>query len=328
MARSATQATPTPRRRYLVTGGAGFIGSHLVDRLVGDGHVVYVLDDLSSGRRENLPPEARLIVGDVADPDVTDAACQDCDGVFHLAAVASVERCQNDWLGSHRTNQSGTIAVFDAARKAGGRQSAVPVVYASSAAVYGMPMTTPIAESSLVSPISAYGADKAASELQALVAWRVHRVPNVGLRFFNVYGSRQDGASPYSGVISIFIDRILRRRSVTVFGDGKQVRDFIHVQDVVTGLVASMNQQRAGAQIFNICTGKPTTINDLLYSLEEIFGRTVERVMSDRRPGDISVSLGDPTAARAMLGFNATWTIERGLDELVRHVVEAGSQVC
>jgi UDP-glucose 4-epimerase len=188
--------------KYLVTGGCGFIGSHLVDALCRAGHSVRILDDLSTGSLAYTPCSVEVIRGDVADLYSVKIAMRDVDGCFHLAAVASVERCNLDWPGTHRTNLAGTVAVFDAARK-----RSTPVVYASSAAVYGNNPDV-LTEDAVPRPISAYGADKLGCELHGSVAHRVHRVPNCGLRFFNVYGPRQDPNSPYSGVITIFSNRI------------------------------------------------------------------------------------------------------------------------
>ena len=207
-------------RRFLVTGGCGFIGSHLVDSLLADGHQVVVLDDLSSGDPRRLDPRTRLVVGDAADPAAIARAFGDVDGCFHLAAIASIARSNEDWLGTHRANQTATICVLSAAR--GGRaRPPVPVVYASSAAVYGDPATEPIAENAWPRPLTAYGADKLGSELHAEVAWAVYRVPTTRLRFFNIYGPRQDPASPYSGVISIFADRLRRGLPIDIHGDGR-----------------------------------------------------------------------------------------------------------
>src|SRR5580658_5449763 len=211
---------------YLVTGGAGFIGSHLCDALVADGHAVRVLDDLSTGKRANLPAGAELIEGDIADPAAVRQAVAGVDACFHLAAIASVARGVDDWLGTHRANLTGTITLFDELRR---QPRPVPVVYASSAAIYGDCADLPIKESATKHPLSAYGADKYGCELHARVASHVHGVPTVGLRFFNVYGPRQDPRSPYSGVISIFCERLAAGRSVTVDGDGLQSRDFVYV---------------------------------------------------------------------------------------------------
>ncbi len=212
------------------------------------GDSVRVLDDLSTGSRDNLPSGVTLIEADVADPDAVRAAIEAVDGVFHLAAIASVARGVTDWLGTHRANLTGTITVFDAIRRGG---APIPVVYASSAAVYGDCATVPIAEDAERRPLSAYGADKYACELHARVASHVHGIPTTGLRFFNVYGPRQDPRSPYSGVISIFCERVARGAPIDVFGDGGQTRDFIFVADVVAALLAGMQHpaaRRAGVQ--------------------------------------------------------------------------------
>lgn len=296
---------------YLVTGGAGFIGSHLVDALLGQGHRVRVLDDLSTGKRENLDPRAELIVGDVADAALVRSAIDGADGCFHLAAVASVELGNRDWLGTHRTNLTGAITIFDAARRARA-DGPIPVVYASSAAIYGDTTALPIGEGTPARPLSAYGADKLGCELHGRVAWHVHRVPNTGFRFFNVFGPRQDPGSPYSGVISIFFDRIGRGAPITVFGDGMQYRDFVYVGDVVRALLLGMERVR-GYDLFNVCTGRSTTLLDLAGAIGRVFDRSPDIGFGPPRLGDIRESLGDPAAARDALGFEATTLLKAGL---------------
>ncbi len=243
---------------YLVTGGCGFIGSHLADSLLADGHAVRILDDLSTGKRANKPEAATLIEADVADPRAVVRAMEGVDGCFHLAAIASVERANRDWLGTHRVNLSGTITILEAAR--GGP---IPVVYASSAAIYGDNPALPLAETAAPRPLSAYGADKLGCELHARVAGRVHGIPTTGLRFFNVYGPRQDPLSPYSGVISIFCERLRGGRGVTIFGDGGQTRDFVFVADVVRALRAALRRVSTEAGVFNVCTGRASSVRDL-----------------------------------------------------------------
>ncbi|MGQ9368544.1 NAD-dependent epimerase/dehydratase family protein [Azospirillum sp. ST 5-10] len=286
---------------YLVTGGCGFIGSHLADRLLAEGHAVTILDDLSTGRLENKPVDARLTVGDVADPEAVAEASRGVDGIFHLAAVASVQRSREHWSETHRTNLSGAVTVFDAARTARFGEP-VPVVYASSAAVYGDNPATPLAEDAATRPLSAYGADKLGCELHGRVAWSIHGVPTVGFRFFNVYGPRQDPQSPYSGVISIFAQRIARSQDIDVFGDGEQVRDFVFVQDVVDYLTMAMARRPRGAGVFNLCTGRPTSIAMLATVLEELSGVRVGRRHHPPRAGDIRVSIGDPALLRRTFG--------------------------
>ena len=192
---------------YLVTGGAGFMGSNLVDALLDQGHRVRVFDDLSSGNRANVTREVEFLEGDVTDPADVAQAFEGVDGCFHLAAIASVVRSNDEWLRTHQVNLTGTINVLDQARRSRGRRE-IPVVYASTAAVYGDSGNLPVSEQRRVAPLSAYGADKYACELHARVAGAVHGIPTIGLRFFNLYGPRQDRRSPYSGVIAIFADRL------------------------------------------------------------------------------------------------------------------------
>jgi len=294
---------------YLVTGGAGFIGSHLCESLLAEGHAVRVLDDLSTGKRDNLPPEVEFIEASIVDRAALEAAMAGTDGCFHLAAIASVQRSTEDWLGTHQVNLVGTIAVLDAARRLGG----VPVVYASSAAVYGDNPALPLAETAETRPLSAYGADKLGSELHARVATLVHGVPTTGFRFFNVFGPRQDPKSPYSGVISIFIERLLSGQSVMVFGDGRQTRDFIFVGDVVSHLVAAMAQPTGQPRVFNVCTGRETSLLDLISALELVIGTKSEISFQPPRPGDIRASLGSPALATMALGVTASTALIDGL---------------
>jgi UDP-glucose 4-epimerase len=303
-------------QRFLVTGGCGFIGSHLVDSLIADGHEVVVLDDLSSGRAERLDPRASLIVGDVADPAAVARAFAGASGCFHLAAIASVARSNEDWVGTHRANQTGTVCVLDRARARGGG-APVPVVYASSAAVYGEAGVEPIEESAPARPLTAYGADKRGSELHAAVAWKAHRVPTTGLRFFNVYGARQDPSSPYSGVISIFADRLKSGLPIAIHGDGTQLRDFVSVVDAVRSLRSAMDGCREGARIYNVCTGTPTAIAELAQLIGALLQMSPEIRFEPRRAGDILRSVGSPERARRELGLAAAVTLAEGLSALL-----------
>lgn len=308
--------------RYLVTGGCGFIGSHLCDALIEQGNQVRVLDNLSTGSIDNLNAKAELVLGDVADPSIVKAAMMDVEGCFHLAAISSIERSASDWIGTHRVNLQGTVNVLSAAR---GDQVApcTPVVYASSAAVYGDNATVPLDERSSPRPISAYGADKLASEYHARVAWLSHGVSTVGLRFFNVYGPRQNPDSPYSGVISIFIDRLRKQQPLTVYGDGGQTRDFIYVDDAVNYLKAAMESQKGEASIYNVCTGLSTSINQLAQILSMISGTALEIEYAGARSGDIAVSLGDPEKTVCRYGVNAQVDVGRGL----RLTLESSCQI-
>ena len=297
---------------YLVTGGCGFIGSHLCEALVRRGDSVRVLDDLSTGTPANLPEGVALVRGSVADPELVNSVMQDVSGCFHLAAIASVERSTRDWFGSHRTNLSGAIAVFDAARKTG-CGTPIPVVYASSAAVYGNSEDLPLREKTQARPRSAYGADKYGCELHAKVASHLYGVPTVGLRFFNVYGPRQDPTSPYSGVISIFCSRIQAGFPVEVFGDGSQTRDFVFVTDVVEALLASMDHIRDGSAVFNVCTGNATTVLELAQLVAELCEREPDVHFRPIRPGEIAHSIGSTSLLRRHLALPEFLNLRCGL---------------
>lgn len=298
---------------YLVTGGCGFIGSHLCKALLSRGDAVRVLDDLSTGSLASLPPAAAFIQGDVADSQLVRQALAGVDGCFHLAAIASVELSNRDWLRAHRTNLTGAITVFDAAIAAG----PVPIVYASSAAVYGECPSLPLHESSEKQPLSAYGADKCGCELQARAASKVHSLSSVGLRFFNVYGPGQDPKSPYSGVISIFCERIRRGDPIEVFGDGRQTRDFIFVADVVTALLRAMDARLSEAPVFNICTGRATSVLKLARTIASLCGQPLAIRFRPERKGDITHSYGDPTAAKEALGLGRSTELRTGLGATV-----------
>jgi UDP-glucose 4-epimerase len=301
---------------YLVTGGCGFIGSHLCDALLARGDGVRILDDLSTGKLENMPAAAELLQGDVADAALVARAMAGVDGCFHLAAVASVERGNIDWLGTHRANLTGAITIFDAARRAVPGRT-VPVVYASSAAVYGDNADVPLAETAVTRPLSAYGADKLGCELHARVAAHVHGVPTVGMRFFNVFGPRQDPKSPYSGVISIFCDRLRAGRGITIFGDGKQVRDFVYVGDVVRALMAAMAARPDGSPAFNVCTGRSTSVLELAHAIGRACSVEPAIDFHPARAGEIRVSLGNPERLAAELSVTAATTLRDGLAKIL-----------
>jgi UDP-glucose 4-epimerase len=300
--------------RYLVTGGCGFIGSHLADRLVTLGCHVRILDDLSIGRLANAPAAAELIIGDVADEPTVRRALHEVDGCFHLAAAASVARCNAEPLATNRTNLAGTLNVLTAAAKGG-----VPVVYASSAAVYGANPAVPLVEASETQPLSVYAADKLACELHAGAASHLYGVPTVGLRLFNVYGPRQDPSSPYSGVISIFTGRIRDRQELLIFGDGKQTRDFIFVEDVVAAFVAAMAERQPGASICNVCTGESSTILALAELLAELVGGPARIHYAAPRAGDVRVSVGHPGRLADRYGVVAAISLREGLMRLLQN---------
>ncbi len=297
---------------FLVTGGAGFVGSHLVDALLRQGHLVRVLDDLSSGYRQNLPRHIEFLHGDITDAAAVEEAFDGIDACFHLAAVASVVRSNREWLRTHEVNLTGTLNILDQARRLRHRRE-IPVVYASSAAIYGNCSTVPIAEDTPVAPLSAYGADKCAGELHARVAGAVHQIPTVGLRFFNLYGPRQDAQSPYSGVIALFADRLRLGEPVEIFGDGEQVRDFTFIGDAVNALDKALNAASTSAPVFNICTGNGTSVRALAQIMAELYQTGMTACYSPPRSGDVRISIGDPRHAAEQLGFRAETTLADGL---------------
>jgi UDP-glucose 4-epimerase len=304
---------------YLVTGGCGFIGSHLVDALYERGDRIRILDDLSTGTLAYKHPSVEFIRGDVADPRKVAEALQDVDGCFHLAAVASIARANSDWLGTHRTNLSGTVAVFDAARRIKPKEP-IPVVFASSAAIYGDNPNIPLSEEATPRPLSAYGADKFGCEVHGFVANQLHRVPTCGLRFFNVYGPRQNPKSSYSGVISIFCDQLKAGRGITVYGNGYQKRDFVYVGDVVRALLAAMDNCCNPGTILNVCTGVATTIRDLAEIIGDILSTSPDIRFGPVRKGDITASVGDPSKARRVLGFIASTSLNAGLKRTLNEI--------
>jgi UDP-glucose 4-epimerase len=272
------------------------------------------LDDLSTGKRANLPAAVELIEGNVTNPAAVRDALQGVAGCYHLAAIASVERGMKEWALTHRVNQGGTITLFDAIRRNPAR---IPVVYASSAAVYGDAAAIPMTETDHCRPISAYGADKLGCELHARVASQLHDIPTVGLRFFNVYGPRQDPGSPYSGAISIFCERIRREMAIEIFGDGRQTRDFVHVGDVVSALLAAMRRMPKEAPVFNVCTGVETSVLDLARTLADITGRQLDVQHRPPRLGELRHSAGSRELSSAVLGLREPVGLHDGL----RHVL-------
>ncbi len=297
--------------RYVVTGGAGFIGSHLVEALLKAGHAVTVLDDLSTGTRDNLPPGAELALGSVTDRDLVRDMLKDADGCFHLAAISSVQRCTEDWAASHRVNVGGAVNIFDAARA-----RKIPVVYASSAAIYGDNRALPLQETEIPQPLSAYGVDKLTTEWNAGVAASLYGVPTTGLRFFNVYGPRQDPASPYSGVISIFARRLKDGKEITIYGDGGQTRDFVFVADAVAALRTAM-QTPAPGKVFNVATGRAVSLLALVEEISKVIGKEPGINFAAARPGDIRHSQGDPAGFIAAYNLPCNTQLHAGLAETI-----------
>jgi nucleoside-diphosphate-sugar epimerase len=303
----------------LVTGGAGFIGSHIAQRLVETGHEVVVLDNFFTGSRANLSElesKLRVVEGDVRHLETVEECAAGCEVVFHEAAIVSVPFSVERPQESHDVNIQGTLNVLQAARKAKTRR----VVFASSAAIYGEEPTLPKTEAMRPEPMSPYGVEKITGE-HYLATWsKLFSLETVALRYFNVFGPRQDPRSPYSGVISIFVDRILDGRPITFFGDGSQCRDFVYVANVVdANLLAAMRPGVSG-HAYNVACGKRTTLVELASLIERAADRSVERSFAEPRAGDIKESVADIARACAELGYAPFVDVEDGLKRLVQYV--------
>ncbi|MCF8052736.1 MAG: SDR family oxidoreductase [Desulfobacterales bacterium] len=299
-------------RRALVTGGAGFIGSHLVDALVEDGWQVAVLDNLSTGRTENLAQShgrIEFVEGDIRDRKLVESVAKGCTAVFHQAAVVSVPLTVQDPVGSAEVNEIGTLNVLEACR----RQKVNSVVLASSCAVYGDDPEVPKKEDMPARPSSPYAVQKLAGEYYAGVFSSLYGISAVCLRYFNVYGPRQDPSSPYAGVISIFMDRAVKKLPPTIHGDGDQYRDFIFVKDVVRANLLAASATDAAGKVFNIGTGRQVTIKDLWEQFSKISGYAAAPEYGSARDGDIRESLADTGKANGELGFEPEVSFEDGL---------------
>lgn len=295
----------------LVTGGAGFIGSHLVDALLADGHQVRVIDDLSNGRAENVTPGADLVVGDLCDDMVLTKAVHGADIVFHQAGLGSVQRSVEVPRRTDLVNTHGTVAVLDAARQAGVRR----VVAASSSSVYGGAAVLPTPETEPLSPRSPYAVSKLAGEHYCRVFNDLMGVETVRLRYFNVYGPRQRSDSPYAAVIPLFVDALRAGRPPIVHGDGRQSRDFTFVTDAVQAnlLAAWTAPERCSGRVYNVAGGEPYTILELLAIMAKVIGVDAAPRHASPRPGDVRRSHADITAARTDLGYQPRIDLEEGL---------------
>ncbi len=302
---------------YLVTGGAGFIGSHLTEALVERGECVRVLDDFSTGRRENLATVAdhiELLEGDVTDPETVEQAVTGCDYVLHLAAIASVQASLEKPQRTHRVNVDGTLNVLEAAHRARVRR----VVFASSTAVYGDHTALPLREELPPRSLSPYAANKAAGEAYCSAFHASYGLPIVALRFFNVYGPRQNPTNPYSGVISIFASRMAQGQRPFIYGDGKQTRDVVYVADVVRAVLLACEQEKAVGGVFNVASGQQTSILQLMAALNQALDTSFRPTFAPARAGEVRFSQGDAHRARQVLGWQAQISLQEGLSRLVR----------
>jgi nucleoside-diphosphate-sugar epimerase len=303
--------------RCLVTGGAGFIGSHIVSTLLARGAEVRVLDNFSTGRRENLEGlsgNLEVLEGDIRDAKKVEDAVRGIDIIFHEAAFVSVPQSMDEPQACFEVNISGTSLLFDTARRAGVKRA----VAASSAAVYGDSDAMPLMEESPLRPFSPYAVSKRVDEMYAELFTGSFDFEVVALRYFNVYGPRQRPDTQYAAAVPIFIRRLLDGQPITIFGDGRQSRDLINVQDVARANVIASEHPAAPGKIFNICTGIETRLLDLLDALDLIFPGAPKPVFSEPRPGDIFRSFGSPQKAAELIGFRAQVGLVEGLKETVQ----------
>jgi len=312
------QIMPLDFSEILVTGGAGFIGSHIVDKLLDEELKVRVLDNLSTGEKKNLTQHKnkksfQFIEGDIRNFDLVKKAVEGVDAVIHEAALVSVTRSIENPLLSNEINVTGTVNLLKACTDAHVKR----FVLASSCAVYGDTKTLPNHENLAPKPLAPYAADKLAAENYAKVFHEVYGLETVSLRYFNVYGPRQK-YGPYSGVISIFINRLLKSEAPIICGDGKQTRDFINVKDVVKANMLALSKQKAAGEVFNISTGEATTLNKLAETIQKIMDKTdLKPVHAEPRPGDIKHSYGDINKAKRNLEYTPKVQLEEGLSELI-----------
>jgi UDP-glucose 4-epimerase len=301
-------------KKIVVIGGAGFVGSHTVDRLVIEGWEVTVFDIKSWNKAIYLHPlESKInyVEGDIRNIDQVSRVFQGQDLVLHLAAVVSVPGSVDDPVGTHITNVDGTLNVFESARKSNIKK----VVYASSAAVYGSKALVPTKESSSLLPDSPYGLHKMINDQYADIYNRLFGLSTIGLRYFNIFGVRQDPLSSYSGVVSVFWKKINTGESVTIYGDGLQTRDFVHVDNIVEANLLALNSDRAG--VYNVGTGLETSLLDLVAMIEKVVGKKAQIDYKDKRIGDIEKSVADITKIKNELGYIPNVDLESGLKKLI-----------
>jgi nucleoside-diphosphate-sugar epimerase len=296
---------------YLVTGGAGFIGSHLAEELVRRGHRVRVLDNLSTGKRRNLEhiPGIDFIEGDLADPEACARAVQGVDYVLHQAAIPSVPRSVKDPVTSNRSNIDGSLNILVAARDAGVRR----LVYAGSSSAYGDTPTLPKREDMPTSPLSPYALQKLVAEQYCQMFTRLYGLETVTIRYFNVFGPRQDPSSPYSGVISLFSTALLEGRRPTIYGDGEQTRDFTYIANVVDGVLRACEAPAASGEVINVATGGRISLNTLLQTMNTLVGTDIVPIYAEARAGDVRDSQADISKAKALLGYEPSISLEEGL---------------
>lgn len=303
--------------KYLVTGGAGFIGSSITERLVALGHEVTVLDNLSTGKPENMESFAsqiRFVQGDVADPEATASAMSGVEVVFHQAALASVPLSVEQPETVNRACVDGTLNILQQARRHGVRR----VVYAGSSSCYGDQPFAANRETDPIQPLSPYAVAKLGGELYCRAFYQTYGLETVTLRYFNVFGPRQDPESVYSAVIPIFISRILRGQSPVIYGDGQQSRDFTYIENVIQGNLLAAEHPSAAGRCFNLANGRSTTLNQLMAALNRSLGTEIEPVYEAPRAGDIRDSMADISLANRVLGYVPSIDLQEGLDRSIQ----------
>jgi len=300
---------------YLVTGGAGFIGSHLVEELVRRGERVRVVDNLSTGKRQNIAhlTSVEFVEGDLADPLVAERAVAGIEYVLHQAAIPSVPRSVQDPITSNRANIDATLNILVAARDAGVKR----LVYAGSSSAYGDTPTLPKVETMATAPLSPYALQKLVGEQYAQMFTRLYGLETVTIRYFNVFGPRQDPSSPYSGVISLFISALCNGRQPTIYGDGEHTRDFTYVANVVDGVLRACTAAGASGEVINVATGGRISLNTLFNTIRDLVDATVDPIYSAPRPGDVKDSQADISKARRILGYAPIVSFEEGLARTV-----------
>ena len=300
---------------YLVTGGAGFIGSHMVEALLRGGHAVRIADNFSTGLRENLPARDpyELVEGSLADPDVARRAVAGCEYVLHQAAIPSVPRSVQDPAGTHAANVDATVQLLVAARDAGVKR----LVFAASSSVYGNAAVLPKREDMRPHPLTPYALQKLVCEQYCQLFTALYGFETVCTRYFNVFGPRQQPGSPYSGVISLFIEAMAKGQSPTIYGDGKQTRDFTFVTDVVDGVLRACEAPKASGEVINVACGRRVSLLDLVRALQLILKRDIAPTFEAERTGDVRDSQADIFKARQLLGFEPSVSFEDGLRQTV-----------